>query len=195
MTAGRGIVHIEQPTDEIKANGGTVHGFQLWVNLRAADKLTPAKYQGITKDEIAVVERDGATVRVIAGEFEGAVGPIVAKSPMSYFHVTLAPGARIDVPVTNEHTAFAYVFGGSASGGSGADEPVADNFSMIVWWPEGNELSLVGGPEGAEVLLLTGEPLREPVARYGPFVMNTREEIIEAFTEFENGTLGAIAPR
>jgi hypothetical protein len=193
MTAGSGIVHSEMPTDGIAERGGRVHGFQLWVNLRARDKMISPRYQGFEADELGVVDTPGGSrVRVIAGEVAGAAGPVETTSPATFAHVTVSPGDSIEWDVTDGHTALAYVFVGIADvNGTAAEEGQLvelehDGAGAVVG------SVVVGSEAGAEVLLLGGEPLREPISRYGPFVMNTRNEIVLAVEDFTEGRLGSI---
>jgi len=194
MTAGAGVVHSEMPTAEILQRGGRVHGFQLWVNLRAADKMRRPRYQGFGPDELGVGSTDGgSTVRVVAGDVLGVAGPVETTSPVTYAHVTVVPGDTIEWTPGDDHTALVHVFGGQVS----VNGTAAIDGQMVVLERVAGELSVTVAADAAnpaELLLLGGEPLREPVARYGPFVMNTRAEIIQAFEDFEAGRLGSIPP-
>ncbi|MBV6508571.1 MAG: hypothetical protein JJLCMIEE_01635 [Acidimicrobiales bacterium] len=190
MTAGSGVIHSEMPSRDIRERGGRMHGFQLWVNLAAADKMSTPRYQDLRASTIPVVERDGARVRVIAGEFDGVGGPVTTHSPINYLHVSAAPGADLTVEVPEGHNAFAYVFAGELT----LPSQVGDG-QMAVFGAGGNRVDMSatsGADEETEVLLLSGRPLSEPVARYGPFVMNTRAEIAEAVEDYRNGRLGVI---
>ena len=188
MTAGAGIVHSEMPPPSIRQFGGRVHGFQLWVNLRAAQKMVPPRYQGFEADELPTTPLfAGGSVRVIAGTVAGVTGPVQTASPVTYAHATLAPGDELGWDLPPGHTALVHVFDGSADvngtdAGSG-DLVVMEHLPGVI------ELS---SASGAEVLLLAGEPLKEPIFRYGPFVMNTKAEIVQAFEDFEAGRLGSI---
>ena len=194
MTAGAGVVHSEMPTADIRDRGGRVHGFQLWVNLRAKDKMLRPRYQGFGPDELGSGTTDGgSTVRVIAGEVFGVVGPVETTSPVTYAHVTVAPGDTVSWTPADDHTALVHVFAGAVDV-NGTD--VVDG-QMVVLERVAGTVTVTVPPtadRAAEVLLLGGEPLREPIARYGPFVMNTKAEIIQAFDDFEAGRLGTIAP-
>lgn len=189
MTAGAGIVHSEMPSETMMRLGGRMHGFQLWVNLPAAKKMIPPRYQGFLSHEIpSVTSADGAVVRVIAGEVAGVRGVVDTTSPVTYAHVSLPTGATVSWTPDDGHTALVHVFEGSAEvNGTAAPEGVmvvADRSSGSV---------VVTAPDGpTELLLLGGQPLGEPIARYGPFVMNTRDEIIRAFDDYEAGRLGTI---
>jgi redox-sensitive bicupin YhaK (pirin superfamily) len=190
MTAGRGIVHSEMPQQE----DGLLWGFQLWVNLPAKDKLCPARYQDVDPERIPEVELDGGgRARIVAGEAFGATGPVsgVATQPL-YLDLTVPPGAAVSVPLPPEHTAFLYVFGGADlhdGEGSlivGGAEVAVGTLAVL---GAGDRVDLAGGPAGGRTLLVAGAPLNEPVARYGPFVMNTQAELLQAFADFEAGRL------
>ncbi|GAB3032911.1 MULTISPECIES: pirin family protein [Oleiagrimonas] len=181
MTAGRGIVHSEMPEQE----EGLMRGFQLWVNLPAKDKMTAPRYQDIAPEKIPEVEpAAGVKVRVVAGRFAEVDGPVngIATQPL-YLDIALEAGASLTVPVPAGHNAFAYVFEGS--GVQVADERL--DRSELAVLNDGDAVVLTAGDEAARVLLVAGKPLREPVARYGPFVMNTKQQIIEAVDDFRNG--------
>jgi quercetin 2,3-dioxygenase len=202
MTAGRGIVHQEMPKGDA---AGRMHGFQLWANLPAALKMTPPRYQGVTASEIpAVTDDDGTEVRVICGSFWGARGPVdgVAAEPI-YLDVSVPPGTRKVLPVQAARNAFAYVFAGAGSF-CDASEPLAVPTEPVGWhdteppseaanrtlvrFGGGDEVVVDAGDEGVRFLLVSGKPLREPVAWYGPIVMNTQEELRRAFAQLQAGT-------
>jgi redox-sensitive bicupin YhaK (pirin superfamily) len=190
MTAGAGVVHSEMPAAEIRTDGGRLHGFQVWVNLPAAAKMMPPRYQDVLATDVPEVELDGGrvTVRVIAGDLAGASAAARTHTPIAYWHLRLRPGGRFVGPVPDAWNAMAYVVDGSVvAGGVSADEG-----HLVLFAPDGDEVVVVAGEAPADVLLLAGEPIREPVARYGPFVMNTREEIIEAFEDYQAGRMGRI---
>jgi quercetin 2,3-dioxygenase len=189
MTAGRGIVHSEMPSHAMRRHGGRMHGFQVWVNLPARDKMTAPRYQEIPRTAIPeAATRDGrAVVHVIAGEALGAKAAIETRTPISFLHWVFAPGAAVDVPVPADHAAYVYVFEGTVRAGG---REVKDGQLAILG--DGNSV-YVEASERAQVLLLTGVPLREPVVQYGPFVMNTEREIVEAIEDYQAGKLGAIA--
>jgi redox-sensitive bicupin YhaK (pirin superfamily) len=189
MTAGSGVVHSELPSDELLEHGGRMHGFQLWVNLPRRDKMIAPRYQD-TKSAlipVATTEDGLARVKVIAGEALGARAVIDTRTPILYHHWSLAAGARVDVPLPAGFNVFAYVFQGEAQV---AGEPVAQRHAALLG-STGDHLVLAAN-EPAELLLVGGEPLREPVARYGPFVMNTRQEIVQAFEDYQRGRMGRI---
>jgi len=192
MTAGAGVVHSEMPSRNVREKGGRVHGFQVWVNLPRRDKLMERRYQEIPAARIPVGRsEDGlAEVRVVAGEALGARAVIETRTPIYFQDWTLRPGARVSLPLPAEHRASAYVFGGEALV---AGVLVTDGQLALLGKGDAVEL---GGPATAStparLLLLSGVPLGEPVARYGPFVMNTPEEIHEAILDFQAGRMGDI---
>jgi len=202
MTAGSGIVHQEMPQGDAD---GRMHGFQLWANLPSSLKMTPPRYQEVQSEEIPeVTDDDGTRVRVICGTMWGKKGPVdgIATDP-SYLDISIPPGKRKSLPVETQLHAFAYVFDG---GGKfrGASEPMAaptegvggnapapatevDN-RMLVLFDRGDEVTVEAGERGMRFLLVSGKPLEEPVAWRGPIVMNTQEELRQAFEEYRNGT-------
>ncbi|MDR7194460.1 pirin family protein [Luteimonas terrae] len=184
MTAGRGLVHSELPEQE----AGRMRGFQLWVNLPAKDKMTAPKYQEFAPERIPVVRPgEGVSVKVIAGVVDGIAGPISqpATEPL-YLDITFAPGARWRYTLPDGHNAFAYAFEGGVRVGEGDDvRPLSAQELAVLGG--GAHLILDAGDEGARLILVAGRPLREPVARHGPFVMNTREELMQAFVDFQQG--------
>jgi quercetin 2,3-dioxygenase len=185
MTAGRGIVHSEMPRQE----RGLMWGFQLWVNLPAAQKMTAPRYQDIPAERIPEVKVPGGSVRVVAGEAEGVRGAVsgIATDPV-YLDVRLEAGGSLDHALPAEHNAFVYVYEGTAHVGDGAGRAVARG-RLAVLGP-GSRVRVSAPSAGARVLLVAARPLGEPIARYGPFVMNTREEIAQALTDFSEGRLG-----
>ena len=192
MTAGAGVVHSEMPSERIQREGGRVHGFQLWVNLPAADKMVPPRYQEYKAAEIPVVERDGVVARVIAGRVLDTDGVVETHIPIVYAHLTLQPGASVTTAVAPSLNAMAYVVNGALDGGGHR----ADEGELIRFRGDGDTVTLTAPNDvvgATDVLLLAGQPLREPLARYGPFVMNTRSQIIEAVEDFQNGRMGTIA--
>jgi len=189
MTAGGGIIHSEMPSPELQDQGGRVHGFQIWVNLPAALKLTQPRYQEIPSARIPTAQSaDGrARVKVIAGEALGAKAVIETHTPIVYQDWTLEPGADVTQPIARDHQALVYVFAGSAQI---AGQLVREGQMAILG--EGDAVQLAGTDEIARLLLLAGVPLREPVARYGPFVMTTEREIYQAIRDFQTGRMGEI---
>jgi redox-sensitive bicupin YhaK (pirin superfamily) len=194
MTAGGGILHDELPTEKMYRVGGPAHAVQLWVNLPPALKLTPARDQSITKDALTLLTSDdgGALVRLIAGEIGGFEGPGVTHTPITYAHATLAPGAELAVPWNRNFTAFAYVLIGR--GTAGFERRPLEGGHLVVFGL-GDHLVVAAADRQAEpldVLLLGGLPIGAPIAHYGPFVMNTRAEILQAVEDYQAGRLGII---
>lgn len=184
MTAGRGLIHSEMPEQE----SGQMRGFQLWVNLPARDKMTDPKYQEFAPDHIPVTApAEGVQVKVIAGQVGDTVGPIVqpATDPV-YLDITLEARAGWSYTLPDGHNAFAYVFEGGLEIGEGDDaRPVAKQDMAVLGG--GEQLALRAGETGARLILVAGRPLREPVMRHGPFVMNTKQELMQAFVDFQEG--------
>jgi redox-sensitive bicupin YhaK (pirin superfamily) len=197
MTAGAGILHIERPPEHLVVSGGLFHGIQLWVNLPKAEKWAPPRYQDLRATEVSLLSSPdaGALVRVIAGEVAGHAGPGQTYTPMTMLHVTLAPGAALDLPWRDDFNALAYVLAGVGSAGV---EKIAVSTGQLVVFGPGDAIRLEAskGQESRsaelEVLLLGGRPIREPVAWYGPFVMNTKAELMQAFEDYQAGKLGTI---
>lgn len=194
MTAGSGILHDELPTERMYRAGGPMHGVQLWVNLPASLKMTNPRYQSITRDTLRLLASDdgGALIRLIAGDIAGFTGPSSTHTPITYAHATLAPGAEISVPWQPEFSAFAYVLTGR--GTAGAEGRPVEAGQLAVFGPGGHLVLRASDrrSEPFDVLLLGGLPIREPVAHHGPFVMNTRREIVQALEDFQAGRLGVI---
>jgi len=184
MTAGRGLVHSEMPEQE----SGQMRGFQLWVNLPARDKMTAPKYQEFAPGKIPVVQpAEGVQVKVIAGTVEGTAGPIAqpATDPL-YLDIALEADRAWTYSLPEGHNAFVYVFeGGLTVGEQDAARDVARQELAVLGG--GEQLHLSAGSDGARLILVAGRPLREPVMRHGPFVMNTREELMQAFVDFQEG--------
>ncbi|WP_254458439.1 pirin family protein [Xanthomonas sacchari] len=184
MTAGRGLVHSEMPEQE----AGRMRGFQLWVNLPARDKMTAPRYQEFAPERIPVAQpAPGVTVKVIAGQVGEVHGPIAqpATDPL-YLDIALDAGARWAFELPAGHNAFAYMFEGDAALGEGEAARVLPAQTLAVLGG-GDLLQLQAGVQGARLILVAGRPLREPVARHGPFVMNTRQELMQAFVDFQEG--------
>ncbi|MGN6513348.1 MAG: pirin family protein [Lysobacteraceae bacterium] len=184
MTAGRGLVHSEMPEQQ----EGRMRGFQLWVNLPAGEKMTEPRYQEFAPDRIPVVRpQSGVEVKVIAGVVDGTRGPIEqpATEPL-YLDIALAPGAAWEFLLPDGHNAFAYVFEGAATVGEGDAARALETHTLGVLGG-GARFAVRAGSAGARLILVAGRPLREPVARYGPFVMNTREQVMQAFVDFQEG--------
>jgi redox-sensitive bicupin YhaK (pirin superfamily) len=194
MTAGAGVVHSELPSDAFMKHGGVMHGFQLWVNLPARDKMIPPRYQDIPAARIpGAASADGKVkVRVIAGESLGMSAVIETRTPILYLHFTLRPGGAITQPVPENFNALAYVIRGELRAG---DTGRVVSEGQMARFGSGNAVRLAVddmAAEPADLLLLAGQPLNEPVERYGPFVMNTRQEIVQAIRDFNEGRLGKI---
>jgi quercetin 2,3-dioxygenase len=192
MTAGDGVVHSEMPDAEFQRKGGRMHGFQLWVNLPKKDKRMRPRYQEIPAARIPEgASADGkARVRVIAGESLGKKAVIETRTPILYLHFSLEPGGRVAQPVPEGFNVFAFVVSGEAR--FGRDATRGKGGDCVVFGRGGD--AVIEATAKSEVLLIGGAPLNEPVARYGPFVMNTKAEIVEAFEDFEAGRMGAIEP-
>src|SRR5215471_20051057 len=192
MTAGAGVVHSEMPSRAFLDRGGRMHGFQLWVNLPRKDKMIAPRYQDVPSSRIPVVTTpDGsARVKVIAGEAVGARAVIDTRTPIFYLHVSLRPGARFTQPTPRTFNVFGYVLEGE--GRFGPEGRAAGADQAILFDGDGDEVSFAAGAAPLEVLLIGGVPLREPVARYGPFVMNTTEEIQQAIEDFRAGRIGGL---
>jgi hypothetical protein len=168
-----------------------MHGFQLWVNLPRADKMHAPRYQDLRAEDLPKVDADGVHATVIAGDAFGVHGPADTHVPIVYVHARLDPGATATIPTSPTANAFAYVFGGQ--GAVGRDRrPVREGQAALFGPGDAIELR-AAEHEPIEVLVLAGEPLHEPVVRYGPFVMNTKQEIIDAIEDFQQGRMGAIA--
>jgi len=194
MTAGSGVVHSEMPDLEFAKNGGRLHGFQLWVNLPKQDKMTRPRYQEIPSAKIPeAVSEDGLVkVRVIAGESFGKKAVIETHTPIMYLHFTIQPGGRVSQPVPSEYNTFAYVINGE--GNFGSEDETATKGQMVMFAADGEAITIENnGQYPLDVLVIGGVPLHEPIARYGPFVMNTRKEVYQAFEDFRSGRMGEIA--
>ncbi|HXX60935.1 MAG TPA: pirin family protein [Candidatus Sulfotelmatobacter sp.] len=197
MTAGAGILHIEKPPQALVASGGLFHGFQLWVNLPAAQKWSAPRYQDLRASEVALASSPdgGALVRVIAGDIAGHQGPGSTYTPMALVHATLAPGARLVLPWRADYNALLYVLSGYGTIGA-EGRPIGPG--QLAVFGTGGALTVAATrvqesrSPNLDVLLLGGRPIREPVAWMGPFVMNTREEILQAVADYHAGRLGSI---
>ena len=194
MTAGSGVIHSEMPEKEFSKNGGKLHGFQLWVNLPKSSKMMKPRYQEILQSKIptGTTKDDNITVKVIAGESLGAKAIINTITPIMYLHFKLEPGFRIVQPIPKEYNVFAYVIQGK-----GVFEPSDSNKvergNLVIFDTDGNEVYIQAVEDSKipfEVLLIGGVPIREPITRYGPFVMNTQQEIYKAIEDYRNGKFG-----
>jgi quercetin 2,3-dioxygenase len=197
MTAGAGILHIERPPEALVASGGLFHGIQLWVNLPAAQKWTPPRYQDIRGARVALLSSHdgGALLRLIAGELDGHSGPGVTHTPITFVHATVTQGAELRVPWPRNFNALVYALAGHGSVGE-MRTPIGSGQLAAFGQGDGLVLSADREQEGRspslDVLLLGGEPIGEPVAWYGPFVMNTHAELAQAFDDFRRGRMGTI---
>lgn len=189
MTAGAGVVHSEMPSAAFQETGGRLHGFQLWVNLPRAQKMRPPRYQDLRGADLGRLELPGGEVTVIAGEVSGVRGPAETTVPITFAHLRLDAGAEVVLPVGAEETASVYVVRGGAAIGRDRREVAEGRIALLTG---DGPVALGAGPDGVEALLLAGRPLGEPVARYGPFVMNTRDELEVAVDDFRAGRLGRI---
>lgn len=197
MTAGAGILHIETPPEHLVMSGGLFHGFQLWVNLPAAKKWSPPAYQDLRASEVALLSSGdgGALIRVIAGSVDGHSGPGSTQTPISLVHATVQPGAELRLPWRKDYNALVYTLAGAGYVGEEA-RPV--KMGQLTVFGEGDTIVVRAGdvqesrsPE-MELFILGGAPIKEPVAWMGPFVMNTKAEVIQAFEDFQKGVLGTI---
>jgi len=193
MLGGTGLVHSEMPSETFQRTGGQRHGFQIWVNLSKADKALAPAYKDVPSSAIPVVHpSEGVTARVLAGDAFGVRGPVHTVTPWIYVHATLAPGARVEQPVPRGWTATAYVFGGEI-GKIGTREVRRGDYAVFA--DDGETIAIENtGREPLELLLLSARPIDEPMVRYGPFVMNSIEEIQRAFEDFRAGRFGEIKP-
>jgi quercetin 2,3-dioxygenase len=207
MTAGAGILHIETPPEHLVMSGGLFHGLQLWVNLPRAQKMAAPRYQDITGSRVALLSSPdgGALVRVIAGELDGHAGPGVTYTPITLVHATVAPGASLTLPWRSDFNALAYVLSGDGTvgarlgGGSfGGGDARSITGGQLAVFGAGDSVTVSANRtqdarhDALDVFLLGGRPIREPVAMHGPFVMNSRAELIQAFEDFQAGRLGSI---
>ena len=197
MTAGKGILHIETPPEDVVMSGGLFHGIQLWVNLPARQKWAEPRYQDLEGGAVTLLGSPdgGALVRLIAGSLGGHDGPGSTRTPMTMVHATLAPGARLELPWPAEFNALVYVLGGAAT--AGAERRPVEGGELAVFGQGGHLVVEAAASQesrtpSVELLVLGGLPIRESVAWYGPFVMNTKAEIMQAVEDFEAGRLGSI---
>jgi redox-sensitive bicupin YhaK (pirin superfamily) len=199
MTAGAGILHIETPPEELVVSGGLFHGLQLWVNLPSKDKWAEPRYQSLEGNQVTLLASPdaGALVRLVAGDVAGHAGPGSTHTPITFLHATVSPGATLHLPWRRDFNALAYVLAGR--GRAGAESRPVSTGQLAVFGP-GDRLRLAAdrhqdGPSaGLEVVVLGGRPIGEPVAWYGPFVMNTKAELAQAFEDYQAGRLGVIPP-
>jgi redox-sensitive bicupin YhaK (pirin superfamily) len=197
MTAGSGLLHIEAPPESLVMSGGLFHGLQLWVNLPAKDKMMAPRYQDIRGGSVQLLTSPdgGALLRVIAGELDGHKGPGVTHTPITMIHATLAPGAEVTLPWREDFNGLAYVLAGKGTVGA-ERRPI--RLGQAAVFGAGSSLTVRADDKqdsrtpDLEVVLLGGRPIREPMAHYGPFVMNTKEELMQAFEDFQKGRLGTV---
>ena len=197
MTAGSGLLHIEAPPERLVMSGGLFHGLQLWVNLPRVAKMITPKYQDIRGREAALLTTPdgGSLIRVIAGTIAGHEGPGSTHTPINLAHVTLQPGARLDLPWQPDYNALVYVLAGRGTVGV-EQRPLT--MGQLATLAAGDAIRVDASPEqdsntpAMELFIMGGRPIREPVAHYGPFVMNTRAELMQAFEDYQKGRLGII---
>jgi len=200
MTAGSGILHIEEPPEHLVVSGGLFHGFQLWVNLPKSDKLIAPRYQDLRSGEVALLRSGdgGSLVRVIAGDVAGHAGPGSTHTPMSMVHATIAPGAQLELPWRPDFNALVYVMSGDGFVGPN-QSPIGTGQLAVLGHGDALRLSAARSQQarhaaGLDVVILGGAPIREPIAWAGPFVMNTRAELMQAFEDHNAGRLGNPVP-
>jgi quercetin 2,3-dioxygenase len=199
MTAGSGILHIETPPAELVESGGVFHGVQLWVNLPSEDKFATPKYQAIEGNQVRLLssEDGGALVRIIAGDIDGHHGPGATHTPITLAHSTIEPGARLNLPWNRDFNALVYVLSGRGTVGP-VGHPIQQR-QLAVFGP-GDRISVAADSTqesrrpALEILVLGGKPIREPVFAYGPFVMNSKAELIQALEDYNAGKFGTIPP-
>jgi redox-sensitive bicupin YhaK (pirin superfamily) len=192
MTAGGGILHEELPTERLYRNGGLFHAVQLWVNLPPTLKMTTPRYQSITKGSLRLLTSDdgGTLIRLIAGHVGGFDGPGVTFTPIAYSHASLAPGAQLRLPWRAAYSAFAYVLAGR--GGVGDEGRPLEDGQLAVFGPGDHVVVTANRAGSLEVLLLGGVPIGAPIYHYGPFVMNTRDQITQTLEDYQAGRLGIV---
>ena len=195
MTAGSGVIHSEMPEEEFTKNGGRLHGFQLWVNLPKKDKMIKPRYQDISSKKIPIVlsEDEKVTIKIIAGQSMGKNAMIDTKIPILYLHLSMKPGSKFVQEIPSDYNAFVYVARGK--GLFGEEKKIAKKEQAVFFERDGSEI-IVFSPDDSEdpleILLFGGPPIGDPIVRYGPFVMNTEEEIQQAMNDYRNGKMGTI---
>ncbi len=194
MTAGSGVVHSELPSEEFMNNGGTMHGFQIWVNLPAQDKMIPPRYQEVPKDRIPVAtdEDEKVTVRVIAGSAMGVEAVIDTHTPIVYLHYTLQPGGSVEQSIPSDHNGLVYVISGEVLLGSNKKKVGEGQLATMSTGDTLQISNAESSSKAADLLILAGIPIGEPLARHGPFVMNTEDEIRQAIDDYRTGKMGTI---
>jgi hypothetical protein len=200
MTAGGGILHIETPPEALVVSGGLFHGIQLWVNLPARDKMIDPRYQSLEPDQVVLVASPdgGALVRIVAGDIGGHAGPGATHTPIAFVHTSVSPGAELRLPWQPDHNALVYALSGSGTVGPQSRPISAGQLAVL---GDGDLVRVAAdskqsgpGAGSLELLLLGGQPIGEPVAAHGPFVMNTRAELVKAMEDYQSGRLGTIPP-
>lgn len=199
MTAGAGILHIEKPPEHLVVSGGLFHGLQLWVNLPSKLKFAAPRYQDLRSGQVGLATSPdgGALLRIIAGELGGVEGPGSTYTPVTLVHATIAPGAEVTLPWRRDYNALVYALSGDGQVGSGVGRRALKSGQLAVFGA-GDALTIAADPvqesrlSGFDVFILGGEPIGEPVAAYGPFVMNTKAELMQAFEDYQAGRLGSI---
>jgi redox-sensitive bicupin YhaK (pirin superfamily) len=202
MTAGSGVLHIETPPDALVMSGGIFHGIQLWINLPAKQKMIAPAYQSLDGGDVALISSQdgGALIRVLAGEIGGHVGPGKSQTPMTIAHITLAPGASVSIPWNPDFNALAYTLAGQGTVGESADgNPLAKiSTGSLAVFGQGERIVITADQQqdsrhnALEIFLLGGQPIKEPVVAYGPFVMNDKAGIIQAMEDYQYGRFGQI---
>ncbi len=191
MTTGRGIVHKEQPIDAVKQHGGEMHGFQVWINLAASQKNIEPSYQEIRATEIPTVSGENFSVKVLIGSAFGTASPIKTNTPVEYHHYTLQPDAELELLMHRDHNTFLYPISGTLL----VNDRESISRGKMPWFNHDGDLVRVKNAslsQTAEFIFFSGKPLGEPVARYGPFVMNTEKELEHAFMEYQLGMMGTL---
>jgi redox-sensitive bicupin YhaK (pirin superfamily) len=199
MTAGGGILHIETPPEALVLSGGLFHGIQLWVNLPSRDKMIPPAYQSLEAGDVVMLASSdaGSLLRLVAGEVGGHRGPGSTHSPITFLHATVSPGETLRLPWDPSHNALLYVLAGSGRVGEESRRVVEGQLAIL---GQGDAITVSADAEqrqgvaGLELLMLGGKPIGEPVAHYGPFVMNTRAELQQAMDDYQAGRLGVVPP-
>jgi len=186
MTSGRGIIHSERASDFFMENGGTIEGIQLWVNLPAKDKMTQPKYQEIRKNDIPVITEIKVTHRLVSGQWNGQKGIVNTFSPMIIIQTSILSGGKTQIPIPENFNACIYILSGEITLNDNFDYPAG---KMIYFTNKGDGIG-IEGLEDTEILVLCGEPIEEPLAQYGPFVMNSQTEIMEAMRDYQMGKMG-----
>ena len=186
MTAGRGIIHSERASDFFMENGGTIEGIQLWVNLPAQNKMTQPKYQEIRKNDIPIITENKVTHRLVSGNWNGQKGIVDTFSPMIIIQTSILSGGKTYIPIPDNFNACIYILSGKIILNDNFDYPAG---KMIYFTNKGEGIG-IEGLEDTEILVLCGEPIEEPLAQYGPFVMNSQTEIMEAMRDYQMGKMG-----